>query len=484
MKKKISKAEQFVAWKNKLERILKRLLKRQIKQNNIFKVNLLHLLIFLFRLVYQILRIPYQIFRLIYQILRIPYQIFRLIYQILRIPYILIKKLQNILLVERYFLEILSTKDYCKKYNLEYKVIYPQKTTLVHPPIFWSEDKQNLIIQEPTEVNQPEIHLAELKSVCIYSNSNIIKKGFTGIEDKINSPYLQDFDLMEANIKTLINDSFAYCEKPITRKTINIDKGIMLSGGASYNYYHWFTEFLPRMSLIEMSNKYNNYPILIDYETSKINSIMDSLKTFNKENREIIILQEKNEYKINHLVKPSLLSWMAMNLKENIILKAEHCIISEECINSLREAFLPVNLNTPFRKIYISRKNTARKLLNQNAIIEIVEKYGFEIVYPEELSLEEQVKLFSECKILIGQSGAGFTNLLFMQKNTQAICLVADKIDYSGFSYFSNIASIVGVNLINLAGKKIKNGQRCLHEDLIIDQNELKNVINYIQSTK
>jgi hypothetical protein len=71
IKKKISKAEQFVAWKNKLERTLKRLLEREIKQNNIFKVNLLYLLIFLFRLVYQAFRLVYQAFRLVYQAFRL-----------------------------------------------------------------------------------------------------------------------------------------------------------------------------------------------------------------------------------------------------------------------------------------------------------------------------------------------------------------------------------------------------------------------------
>ena len=305
-----------------------------------------------------------------------------------------------------------------------------------------------------------------------------------GILDKAISPYIEDFDLTEANIKLLTKNNIALCRRPYNNKTITIDKGIMLSGNASNNYYHWFTEFLPRMSLIEMSDKYNNYPILIDSQASQIKSIMDSLKVFNKTNREIIVLKEKIEYKVKHLIKPSLLSWMAMNLKENITLKAEHCIISEECISFLREAFLPTSLNNPFRKIYISRNNKSRELINETIIIETVKKYGFEVVYPEELSLSEQIKLFSECQILVGQSGAGFTNLLFMQKNTIAICLVADKIDYSGFSYFSNIASIMGVNLVNLAGRKIENGRICLHEDLEIDQNELENVINYVQSVK
>ena len=87
MNKKIPKAEKFVAWKNKLERILKQLLKREIKQNNIFKVSLLHLSIFLFSLIYQA---------------------FRLVYQVLRIVVSLVS-------LQTYFLKIIDTKNYCKK---------------------------------------------------------------------------------------------------------------------------------------------------------------------------------------------------------------------------------------------------------------------------------------------------------------------------------------------------------------------------------
>lgn len=153
---KISIAEQFVAWKNRLERILNQLLKKQIKQKNILKVYLLNLLIFLLELVYQILRLPYILSW--------------------RIPYLFIQRVKSIFPTKIYFLKILSTKNYCEKNKLEYKAVYPEKETVVYPPSFWSQTKNDLIIQEPRKVIQSEIYIAELNNVCIYAGSNIIKK--------------------------------------------------------------------------------------------------------------------------------------------------------------------------------------------------------------------------------------------------------------------------------------------------------------------
>lgn len=68
----------------------------------------------------------------------------------------------------------------------------------------------------------------------------------------------------------------------------------------------------------------------------------------------------------------------------------------------------------PTRRIYLSRPPTmGRSVDNEEAILDILAGYGFEIVRPETLTLMDQARLFHQAKIVLGPHGAGFTNMVF-----------------------------------------------------------------------
>ncbi len=69
---------------------------------------------------------------------------------------------------------------------------------------------------------------------------------------------------------------------------------------------------------------------------------------------------------------------------------------------------------TARRKIYISRRDTsARKLINENEVIELMLELGFEVLTLSEMSVLEQIKCFSEARCVVGPHGAGLANVMF-----------------------------------------------------------------------
>lgn len=62
-----------------------------------------------------------------------------------------------------------------------------------------------------------------------------------------------------------------------------------------------------------------------------------------------------------------------------------------------------------------------RKVRNEADLRRMLAQRGFECVYPEEMDFAAQVRLFSRAKLVIGQHGAGLSNLLFMQPGTRLI---------------------------------------------------------------
>lgn len=76
----------------------------------------------------------------------------------------------------------------------------------------------------------------------------------------------------------------------------------------------------------------------------------------------------------------------------------------------------------PSRRIFISRANASkRRMVNEDEVARILGTSGFEHVALEDLSVLEQIEMFAEASVVIGQHGAGLTNLLYVPTGTTVI---------------------------------------------------------------
>jgi capsular polysaccharide biosynthesis protein len=91
----------------------------------------------------------------------------------------------------------------------------------------------------------------------------------------------------------------------------------------------------------------------------------------------------------------------------------------------LRDSFLPhVQPTRPStsKRLYVSRARCGRRHLQNEAECQpILERYGFETVYPEELTFVEQISLFHQAEAILGPHGAAFANLAFCKKGTKVV---------------------------------------------------------------
>ncbi len=60
---------------------------------------------------------------------------------------------------------------------------------------------------------------------------------------------------------------------------------------------------------------------------------------------------------------------------------------------------------------------SVRRLVNEATIEELLQTYGFETVFFEQLTFLEQVQLMRETKIFMGTHGANMTNLMFLPQD-------------------------------------------------------------------
>jgi capsular polysaccharide biosynthesis protein len=180
----------------------------------------------------------------------------------------------------------------------------------------------------------------------------------------------------------------------------------VISGGT---YYHWMTDVLPRLAIIEKGG--------CKLEAVDHFIVNDSRAPFLRESLDLLgIPQEKCVFtsKQMHL------------LCEKVVLPSVPGVPGKTpkwVVDFLRERFLPkVPQAGKRRRIYVSRQRSKyRKLRNGEEVREILLSRGFEEFFLEELPFRKQIELFASAEAVVSVHGAGLTNLAFCPSRTKVL---------------------------------------------------------------
>jgi capsular polysaccharide biosynthesis protein len=111
------------------------------------------------------------------------------------------------------------------------------------------------------------------------------------------------------------------------------------------------------------------------------------------------------------------------------------------------------------KNILISRESrrTWRNMINYDSVRRIlVERYNFEEVKPEKLTIHEEIELFNQANILIGAEGAGMYASCFMQRDSNVVSICDE--DYM-MPILGTIASLRGFNLHHVFGESFRSAR-------------------------
>ncbi|QCW02752.1 DUF563 domain-containing protein [Natrinema pallidum] len=163
------------------------------------------------------------------------------------------------------------------------------------------------------------------------------------------------------------------------------------------NYYHWTVECLPRLrSLEQYAAETGTRPT-------------------------VFIPSEASGWMREWL---SILGWEAdVEPLSNEVIEAEQLVVTShpepipaDC-TWLRDRGLEAvdrDDDSSSRRIFISRTDATRRRVSNRARLDpLLEEFGFESYVLGELTVTEQIELFSEAEIVLAPHGAGLTNVLF-----------------------------------------------------------------------
>jgi hypothetical protein len=244
----------------------------------------------------------------------------------------------------------------------------------------------------------------------------------------------------------------------------NIEKGIFLGGNGSSNYYHFLIEILSRLQyLASLGEEFDDYPLLISEDVSVIPAFGFLLRLF-ADARDTIRLSRSGHYHVGELLYITSPNTMPFNLKAGWKIRCRHTVLNPRSIGFLREMVLshvlrpngPISSDSGFKngqypeKIYLRRTSDLRKF-NQEEVFSVLKDRGFQAVDMEQLSFEQQVRIVHNAKMIVGPTGAAWTNLLFSRRGSRALCWMPD--EAAEFSAYSTLARYIGVDLRYLTYK-------------------------------
>jgi|GEM_PF-2677594 Capsular polysaccharide biosynthesis protein len=177
---------------------------------------------------------------------------------------------------------------------------------------------------------------------------------------------------------------------------------------ATDNFHHWMIDLLPRLGLVLRAG-YR----LEDFDRVIVNHVNRRFQRATLEHlgipaEKLLAAHDSLWIRADSLVVPSL--------------KASNQTFPAPDAAFLRDAFLPSDTATPFRRIFLSRNDAGfRRLANEAGLVPLLRAHGFEIITPGKLDLAAQARLFAEAAIIAGPAGAAFANLVFATPGTRVI---------------------------------------------------------------
>lgn len=176
---------------------------------------------------------------------------------------------------------------------------------------------------------------------------------------------------------------------------------LALVGPWSHNHFHWFLDLLPRLALLPLDEE-PDAPVVIPASTSALQR--ESLARAGVAPERLVPLPHPvrgllPELLVDELWFPSLTGRTTGNPPSWVV-------------DWLRERLAPEARGGRGTRLYVSRADaSARRVVDEPAVVELLRERGFEPILPGTLPLGEQLARFAAAEAVVGAHGAGLVGL-------------------------------------------------------------------------
>jgi capsular polysaccharide biosynthesis protein len=306
------------------------------------------------------------------------------------------------------------------------------------------------LFQHEFERPIPESRLLRFENVSV-SSEGLLFKGAKMLPESFAYAFEFDDWKRRSILKFLVTNHFL-------RKRRTIETPVLwITDYWSKGYFHWLTDALTRLFVVR--DRLDQLTLLLPTEFATRDFVKSSLNVFGVKRVEFI--RPNEVVKCRSLLMPTHTA-PSGHFRDEVIQGVRTTLL-----NALGES------HQGGERLYISRRLAGRRrIANETELTPVLEKFGFETVCAEELSFEQQVKLFSRARYLVSNHGAGLTNMLFV-RDGGAVLELRHVSDYINNCYFI-LASALKLEYYYQLCQAERNSADAHTADLIVDAKELE----------
>lgn len=308
-----------------------------------------------------------------------------------------------------------------------------------------SSPKLNSLFQAVNGHGYPSQHLIEIPNATI--------KGGDGFVVLAEGAYLAEGHWRVANV---IGAPIYRKEWPIQSQRRLAGDWYCAMGHWGANYHHWLWDEMPRL-FSALPHLPSGIKFLVPEQLTDVQR--DSLIGLGITQDRLLGQSCFEESTVERL-------WFATPLGHS-----EFAATAPDVVIAMKNQYLKafgVGPNSMNERIFISRANARyRRLLNESELYPVLAEHGIRAMLPEKLTFPEQVRLFSNASVIIGQHGAGLTNMLFARRGSKVLELHGPKV--TRYHYWM-MANILGHSYDCLVGReKSETCKNITEPDFFVD---------------
>jgi len=277
------------------------------------------------------------------------------------------------------------------------------------------------------------------------------------------------FQQVNGKLESVQRNSVLKNGTPYFKKKINANIFNLLQGSSGENYFHFMFDILPKLWLVKSKIKFED----IDYFllNKKIDWQIKILEMIGISSNKILSAKQYRHIEAARIISVTHPWYLEGYIQEQV------SNIPVWIVYELRTHFLNKNISKKNLKIFIDRSDSKFKhckIMNSNELISFLKKRNFQIVKPENLSLNEQIDIFNNAKIIAGGHGAALTNIIFCEKKTNIIEFIPSN---HPSRKCERISKILNLNYFRFITKDTKDDKQFPY-NINVDLGELEKHLN------
>jgi len=322
------------------------------------------------------------------------------------------------------------------------------------------QDSDKWIFDKLNQVDLPAPFLEHRNYALLLENGVLLNYRGVCLESLLYNSRLQEHGFLKRNVKQILKSLFFFNVSISNTNHLRVS----IINEWTTNYFHWITEALPR--IIYAKEEIENFILVLPEKYLQQHYVVDSLKIL-----EVKVEIFKSAVFLKKVFIPSRQAAFPAHYNPDYIKK-----VNSEIINKCN---LEYNLGN---RIFISRRNAVyRKIANEDEVISLVSKYGFEIVDFEKLTFSQQVSVTYNADFLMSIHGAGLTNMLFCNEGTVIYELSLEN-QFLDKCYYT-LADACNHKYYYQFCKSTNNSESYYSSDIVVDIFSLeRNLDNLLQS--